>query len=112
MGFRCDTSLKPGPGPDKFNKLFGYYLVDGLVTAGEPLYCRFPANSAPPCTSFVPWTGTFKLGDLGYMKGESRMDTMHCFLVWCWLKKIDLSKAHPVLCNSIRAIYFHMFQPV
>ena len=111
LAFHVGSSLKPPPGQEKFGKLLGHYLQDGVVTAPEPLFGMFPYKKSQIPISSKPWMGDLEQVSIGYIKGEARTTTLHAFLVWCWKTGVNIKSVHPVLWESVCAIYLHMFEP-
>lgn len=111
LAFHVGSSLKPPPGQEKFIKLLGHYLQDGVVTAPEPLFGMFPYKNSQILISSKPWQGDLEQVSIGYIKGEARTTTLHAFLVWCWKTGVNIKSVHPVLWESVCVIYLHMFEP-
>ena len=69
LAFHVGSSLKPPPGQEKFGKLLGHYLQDGVVTAPEPLFGMFPYKNSQILISPKPWQGDLEQVSIGYIKG-------------------------------------------
>ena len=113
LGFHQTCSLKPSPGQEVFNELLEQFVVDGFVTAGDPLlvnHCvELVAESEAMDQMWSAPAGQPLLGvcSLGYTKGMARATSVLALLHYCFKHTIDLQALHPRLHRSVLMIWVY-----
>ena len=82
LGFTECCAVKPPCGPDLCKKLQAQYVVEGFVTASQPLLVTVPPveQSLGPCGLEAPWAAgapeSLQAFGLGYVKGFARATSL------------------------------------
>jgi hypothetical protein len=113
-GFDKCCSFKPGVSKAVAKQLLGEYLVDGFVTADDPLRIRQPVDLRPTPgaaeTTMSNWLNLpedlpTSIFSLAYIKGMAR-SSMALFVAGvCLEKNIDLKASNLTLWNSLRVVW-------
>eukprot|EP00973_Karenia_brevis_P035429 4883534-Karenia_brevis.AAC.1 len=105
MGYAPGASLKPPTDIIVFEKLIDQFLTDGFLTAQEPLTINQPDALQPqqPGATLADFS-------LGQIKGQGRIQSLHCLLGWMWQNQVDIERDYPLLCSTVQAIYVWPFK--
>ena len=113
-GFDKCCSFKPGVSKAVAKQLLGEYLVDGFVTADDPLRIRQHADLCPtpgaPETTMSYWANfpedlPMSIFSLAYTKGMARASVALFVAGVCVAKNIDLKASNFKLWNSLRVVW-------
>ena len=105
LGFLMCASTKPGPGREVFGDILEQYMIDGVVTASEPMIATGVVPT--PEDVKIPWSGTLVPFSIGWIKGLARGTSVLAALHRFWRLDIDIKEMNPKFYDSVQTIYIH-----